>query len=464
MVRRPLLWFLPLAGLLVSAAALAGDGDLDPAFGPNGDGRVTVGVDSGAGDVAARVVPALDGGLFVIGSAAPGIGIVRLSADGVPDAEFAPVTYPADGDTLYVYAHAAALAGEGDLIVAGYYQQTQPLAGPFWLACRFNPDGTPDPAFGNGEIAPGCTDRFGTGVALRGSINDLVIQPNGRIVVAGMLFDGNDRLRAAMSRLTAPGDVDLSFGSAMPGQENLVVPMGNVVPESRYLAVSLGVFGELLAAGEYMPSPGESEMLVTRHGANGAPAVGFGSNGVAIVGIDLGSNGARSDVASAVALGEGGRIVIAGTAQHNTGEAAVVAWLDASGSLDTAMGSNGIRKLQMSGTNARFDALVRGPRGRMLAGGSLSSDGVNPQAALLVALDGEGDFDPTFGGQGIVGFEFVDTQDLDVPNVSGIADLAVQGDRVLAAGISVASGAQDFAVARIGDGRLFADGLESGGP
>jgi uncharacterized delta-60 repeat protein len=107
--------------------------------------------------------------------------VKRLNPNGAPDTTF-------DGDGTAVidvgpgtdeFANAAALQGDGKIVLAGYVQ------GALVAVARLNPNGSPDTTFsadGKTTIDFGFP-TFGEAVAL---------QPNGRIVVAGQLLDGTN--------------------------------------------------------------------------------------------------------------------------------------------------------------------------------------------------------------------------------------------------------------------------------
>lgn len=473
MIRHPMFTLsLVVAACLSCGNVRAGDGDLDPRFGPNGDGRLTIGIDTGAEDIAVQAVPALDGSIYVVGRTSPGIGIVRLTADGLPDPQFAPVSYPPGAPAYWLGASAAVQAANGDLIVAGHYFGLPQLDGPYWIACRFDADGAPVDGFGDGEIAPGCTDKFGAGVRKEGEIRDLLIHPAGRIVFAGHIVDGADKRRAALSSLTPDGVPDPTFDDGV-GEVNLVLPHGNVVPESEYNALALGPNGTLLGAGEYIISSDDSDVLVTMHFQNGTAFQQFGANGSAIHALNLGPAGARHDAAFGIEAMAGGVFGVVGSAQFSLAghTGGFVLWIKPNGSLETSLGNNGRTVLQEDGMDFRLYDIERTPKGRSVIGGSLTPvDAPDVMLAAVVRLDAAGDVDTTFK-LGLAAFPFSDAVQDDsgeIPiNPSEVLDLTMQGDRILAVGYQVFpldGSDSDFGVARIGDGRLFGDGLESFGP
>jgi uncharacterized delta-60 repeat protein len=163
------------------------DGALDATF--DGDGRVWTRF---GGDEAAAYGLALqpDGRLVAAGSSRPNynqnnVALARYTADGQLDPTFGSgglVSADFGGDDI---ANDVAVLPDGKLVTAG----SPTLA-------RFNPDGTLDTSFGNGGSA---TASF--------TARALVVQPDGKLVVAGGL-DG----AFALARFTSDGRPDTSLG------------------------------------------------------------------------------------------------------------------------------------------------------------------------------------------------------------------------------------------------------------
>ena len=136
-----------------------------------GDGKVVAVVDSFVGPA---VVPERDDAFYVL----------RLNPDGSPDATF-------DGDGLAVFLFgegtnampaAVVVQPDGRIVVGGSVSPSGGGPSDFALV-RFNPDGSPDAAFGNGGTV--VTDLGGND-----SLLALALQPDAKLVAAGT-SDGN---------------------------------------------------------------------------------------------------------------------------------------------------------------------------------------------------------------------------------------------------------------------------------
>lgn len=165
------------------------DGSLDAAFGTNG--RAIGNLSPGAHAYALAIQP--DGAILVAGSAAAGtngepFAVVRLRSDGSLDSSFGvggTVTATFEGGSAG--ARAIAIAADGGIVVGGSgfglssldANGQEVLNGGFALV-RYRADGTLDTSFGTGG-------RVLTTVGDAGAvINSLALQPDGRIVVAGL--------------------------------------------------------------------------------------------------------------------------------------------------------------------------------------------------------------------------------------------------------------------------------------
>ena len=125
-----------------------------------------------------------DGKLLVLGD----MRMSRYDANGAIDASFGSaghVAIVADGNGLDE-VHAIAVQADGKILVAG--ETSLPTAFNFhWFLHRFNPDGSLDTSFGTGGKVS--TD-FGN---FTDDADAILVQPDGKIVVAGMATLGGDR-------------------------------------------------------------------------------------------------------------------------------------------------------------------------------------------------------------------------------------------------------------------------------
>ncbi len=187
-----------LAGTALQAAAFARlgpGGALDKSF--SGDGRRTLSFGSNA-NVATDV--AIDGAGRIVASALAhgnGFGVIRLLPGGANDTSFSGDGKVETDFGLSCSANGIALQPGGRVVAAGY-------AYPSGMAvARYHSDGSPDGSF---------SDDGKRTVAMGGSsgANDVVLHPNGRIVLVGVVYSGVQQ-SFAIARLRIGGSLDPSF-------------------------------------------------------------------------------------------------------------------------------------------------------------------------------------------------------------------------------------------------------------
>ncbi|MER6314999.1 calcium-binding protein [Streptomyces sp. NPDC001581] len=220
-----------MSGTEVAVARYHADGSLDASF--DGDGKATTAFAGGAA-TAFDVTTQADGRIVIAGRAgynypanASDFALARYHADGSLDPSF-----DGDGRVTTAFAEADVAGGvkvqtDGKIVAAGS------SAFDFALA-RYHPDGTLDSGFdGDGKV----TTDFGTGT-LDGS-SDLVLQPDGKIVAAGI-----SRSDFAVARYHVNGTLDSGFGTG--GKVTTDVYFGFFDTAS---AVALQPDGKIVAAG-----------------------------------------------------------------------------------------------------------------------------------------------------------------------------------------------------------------------
>jgi uncharacterized delta-60 repeat protein len=259
---------------------------------------------------------------------------------------------------------------------------------------------------------------FGTGGKRRidfGDENESVfaaaLQPDGKIVLAG-----DSRLRVAVARLNPNGSLDKTFS----GDGKKIFSWGAI---SRATAVLVLPNGKLLLGGFSGPEGGN--MQAARLNANGALDTTFGIGGKATV--DFGGD----DFASAIARQANGRILLAG---RSTASGAVVARLRANGALDPDFDGDG--RVTLPGGGSLRAVLVQPDRKIVVAGNAMGSE-----VMTVTRLMPNGSPDTTFDGDGTAMIDFGSLADL-----AGDAMLQPDG-KIVVAGSTQATG--EIAVARL---------------
>jgi uncharacterized delta-60 repeat protein len=408
-MRRWLVVVFGIGALLAPTLLAAARGDLDPTFGTGG--KVTT--DFGGNEQAWGVAVQPDGRVVVAGNrfdmgASDDFVLARYSATGPLDA-----TFDADGKVTTDFggrsdgAGDVALQADGKIVAVG--SGFPPAVGPVDFAlARYNRDGTLDATFGNGGKV---LTTFETNSIDRA--NAVVIQPDGRIVVAGSTRSGPTS-QFAVARYLLNGSLDPSFD----GDGRAVTPISAGVVFD--LAVQRD--GKLIAAG--WSNPGGFDIALARYNPDGSLDPSFDGDGVAVVT----SFRPASSYAGKVLVQPDGKIL--------TGGSGLVRF-NPDGTVDTSFGSGG-----RAATDLGLLTPLLQQDGKILAAGSGFSTG-NSSDFVVTRLTPTGRVDSTFGREGKVVTNFR-TQD-DATD----AALLANGKLVVSGYTSqVPFEAGDFAVAR----------------
>lgn len=397
---------------------LLADGTLDTSFGGNGVVTTPVGTGERDGGATAVVVgPA--GRIIVAGKAWNGsdfdLALARYLPDGTLDPTFGGdgvVTSPVGpGDDV---ANALVRQPDGRLVVAG---ETAAAAGGSDVAVvRYDPDGGLDSTFGGGDgiVTTSLSSGDDTG-------NALVLQPDGKLVVAGGANGGS---AFALVRYKPGGNLDATFNGS--GAVTTEFGAGEDVAN----ALVLQPDGKLVAAGS-SAAPADLSVFgipqtfaLARYTSTGAPDTAFGTGGKLTTRIGIGE-----DAAYALALQGDGKLVAAG--------GSLICWCVDNGP-DDPRAHFGVARYKANGnidpTFARYPGRVRTPLvavnfpgdvanamavqqdGKIVLAGEVwpgNCDGgcvEIPYAAAIVRYNPNGTLDETFGADGFV---------IDGPSVSG---------------------------------------------
>jgi uncharacterized delta-60 repeat protein/M6 family metalloprotease-like protein len=168
---------------------LLADGSLDSSFNAG----------TGANGTIYSVVLQPDGKILIGGTFTSYNGtareyLARLNSDGSLDSTFTgPDFYGTSGWSVY----SLALQPDGKVLVAGYFSNAAATSSGL---CRVTTTGSLDATFtGVGSGANGAT------------INKVVLQPDGRILIAGSFANFNVTNRTGLARLTSTGAIDTTF-------------------------------------------------------------------------------------------------------------------------------------------------------------------------------------------------------------------------------------------------------------
>jgi uncharacterized delta-60 repeat protein len=213
----------------------------------------------------------------------------------------------------------------------------------------------------------------------------LIVQPDGRILVAGSSSNGAN-LDFALVRYTQDGVLDPSFNldgtvTTMVGRE-----------DDEIAAIAVQNDGYIVAAGYSVTESGRDFALV-RYTPDGLPDHSFGLGGIVVT-----EYGNQDDELTSLAVDSEGRLVVAGYTTGTAGRAVIVARYLPGGDLDLTFGDQGLSLIGVG-----EDTLARGlavdDQGRILVAGSyLYQDRTE---LMVLRLTAEGELDNSFGEEGL---------------------------------------------------------------
>src|SRR5882724_648077 len=367
------LGLLAAAMLVLPATRVRGAGELDLGFGTNGR-AVTF-----AATVARALLVQPDGRLIAAGSAGgsgdPTFAVTRWTANGVLDASFGSEGIAITGFSgVNEVARAVALQPDGRVVVAGGSANALALA-------RYRTSGALDGSFGvGGEVL--------TNLGTTAQANALVVQPDGKLVAAGVTDDGTGG-RFVLVRYMPSGALDATFGSGGA----VTTALGS---DDAAMALVLEPDGKLVAAGVTRRGDASNFALV-RYLPDGTLDAGFGPGGV--VTTDLSGD----DAAMALVLEPDGKLVAAGVSRRGgAGNFALVRY-DGDGALDGTFGAGGATITDFGGDDVA-NGLLLTPAGDVVAVGSTTA-GTGGSFALA-QYTSAGILDDAFGSNGTVTTNF----------------------------------------------------------
>lgn len=290
-------------------ARYTGNGDLDTSFGSGGSLTTSFG---GSFAAASAIMLQPDGKFVVAGTvdfnpAVPGSGLdfalARYNFNGSLDQSFGiggKVVFDFFGS--FDQANAALRQPDGKIVVVGSASYDSFNRNIGFALARFNPEGTIDFSFGSGGKQ--ITGFFGQGA----QANGIVLQPDGKLVVAGTASDTSTRPVAtdfALARYNSDGSLDESFGNG--GQT--AIPFSDSATEQAN-ALALAPDGKIIVVGAaFRTFATPPDFAVARYNSDGRLDAGFGNGGTLTTDIAGGT-----DSAQAVVIQSDGRIVAAGRA------------------------------------------------------------------------------------------------------------------------------------------------------
>ena len=417
---RPLILGSSLVLLALQAPPVAAAaGDLDGSFGSGGTKTTNWG---GASDVAFDVLIQPEGMIVVAGQTDVGgnydLAVARYRPGGAVDGGFS-----GDGRVRTAvgsandYGRAVALQDDGKLVVVGEVYRGAADGYDFGIV-RYTRRGKLDGTFGgDGKVLT----TFSAGAD---SAEDVVVQPDGRIVVAGYVGNPGATEDFGVARYKPNGSLDTSFG----GDGKVRVDFNSSIDGA--FALTLQPDGRIVVAGSV--GLGDGKFGVIRLLPSGRLDGKFSGDGRAHTDISTGA-----DSGYGVAVQDDGRIVLVG----NVGDLdfGVVRFTRA-GKLDDTFSGDGKRRIDFNAGLDQADAVAIQPNGKIVVVGK-ARIGADDDFAVA-RLTARGGLDDAFAGDGTA-----------TTVVGGADDFAhavalAKNGKIVLAGSATVLGELDFALAR----------------
>jgi uncharacterized delta-60 repeat protein len=391
------------AAALTPAAASAAAGDLDPSFGTGGK-RTPPGTEQ---PLDVFVQP--DGKIVEVGGRDVGITgflVRRFNPDGSPDKSFdgngaATARFPNLSGN--VDAAGSALQPDGAIVVAG----NSDSAGV--AVARFLPDGSLDPTFGAGG-ADGDGRVVISNMQTGFRVNDLVLQPGGKIALAGTQGNVTD---IAVRRLRSDGSED-----------GTTYDRGDFDNQSDFATAAVQAPDGTLAVVGTTPTATSTVAGVVRYRPDGELDTSLGGTGEVKV--------PSIEQPAAALIQPDGKLLIAGATGKEPSRA-VITRLTTSGEVDKTFGNEGTAEISDEDRNDAPYSIAFQPDGKVVVDGASGATAENATYEVWVArFDADGHPDPSYGAGGRASFELAE--------VALGGPIAVQPDgRVVAAAYTISS-------------------------
>jgi uncharacterized delta-60 repeat protein len=407
----------------------------DPTF--DGDGRVTTDFGTDAGGRAIALAP---GGKIVVAGVTNGqFAVARYNPNGSLDTGFSGdgkvATPVGDGAAA---ALAVAVQADGKVVVGGLAT----VAGEEVFALvRYAADGTPDPTFdGDGIVLKDVVSAGGPEL-----LEDLIVQPDGKIVAVGYAGATLQTTRFTMVRFDAAGAPDAAFGTG----GTVLTPF----PQQAYSSatrVALQPDGKIVVAGSAdLPHPlHNADFTAARYTASGTLDTTFGPNGNGLVAVPIGTS---RDEATGLAIDPTGRILLGGFAYINSFPDFALARLLPDGTPDPTFGTAGVVTFDIGPSSENPAQVAVTPTGRIVMSGDFRIPGGEYDFITLgidgndapVVTPGSGAAEYTAGGPAVAVAPAIAITDADSFHLAGatvtIANYLMSEDVITwvpAAGIS----------------------------
>jgi uncharacterized delta-60 repeat protein len=351
--------------------------------------------------------------------------ILRYNADGTLD-----TTFGGDGRVTTDFTRAegaawgVAIQADGEIVAAG--DAGLRTGNSRFAVARYNTDGTLDTSFGgDGKVTTQFTRKDDP-------VSSLVVQTDGKIVLAGGASPNGTNPNFALARYNADGRLDMSFG----GDGKVTSDFGGRHDYAN--AVALQADGKLLAGGvtTFSRTAGRSRLALVRYNADGTLDTGFSNDGRVTTDFTR-----LHDSVQGLAVQADGKVVAGGIAAFGgSNPNFALARYYADGTLDASFSGDGKVTTDFTGGYDEAWDVELQPDGKIVAGGAAAGLGGR---FVIARYDTSGALDSTFNGGGFAATDFTRHDDFG----NGLA-LQADGNLMLVGGSGWGGSNPKIALAR----------------
>jgi uncharacterized delta-60 repeat protein len=287
---------------------------------------------------------------------------------------------------------------------------------------RYLPDGTPDPSFGNGGVAPVPSSISGRRLAL---------QADGKILLGGFATG-----HFAVARFLSDGELDQDFDGDSGNANGVVTTTMSAVGQDLGTAITVDSKGRIVLAGRAQLVNGKSDFGIARYLPDGKLDQAFAGGGGRLV-----EATAADDSIWAVTTQDDGKIVAGGSTGSYPDVDTVVARYNDNGFPDSTFGSSGRKQIDFGGWDIAAAVALQSSDQPLVAVHTEGDDKV-------IRLTDGGDLDASFAGNNApVGLKVVSMAIAPDGKIALGGAGQLDGDNVLAVARRDADGSPDASFA-----------------
>ena len=231
----------------------------------------------------------------------------------------------------------------------------------------------------------GLNGRVAVELGANNSGHAVLVQPDGKIVVAGSSSKGN-ALNFSLLRFNANGSLDTTFNG--DGSVLTSLSAGN----DEALALGLLSNGRIIAAG-YMHNGKDRDLAMICYRRDGTLDPTFGDAGVVLTAIGNGN-----EEIAALTINASDMITVVGSTEGTVGRILVAARYYGNGEPDATFGEQGVSLVGI-GEDASAEGVFEREDGTLVISGSYEEK--KKSSAMLVGLNGDGTVAADFGEKGV---------------------------------------------------------------